>query len=347
MTPIYFPYTWITEPVLRALTTCFRRVVVYQPCRSHIPETLRDWEKKGRLEIRLPEAEDERMLAPLLRDYHAWADLHRGDRLDLEKFLPPSAPYFDEASTSRIRQEIRAAAGSADDTDPAKNQERSLLLRDRLFLILAQEYDQQDTALLTDLDRIERMEKALFRNLTPDGDDPLPMKPAAHPEGAVETGRPMLSERMAAWIRLHIRHQRTFGKAPEAGPIFITSDMPALDLLMTRSDGPEIICRVSDIPFGHRENTAGAASFIEDIFEKLQKTLGGPARPSDTEISFPQAGKPPGSTCTLTIYRVQGDAMARFVSGLKGFPRPSEFLQKTAVLKYMMVGCLEDKKTPL
>ena len=134
MKPIYFPYTTISEPVLGALLTCFKQVAVYQPSRDHVPESLRNWEAGGRLQIHLPDEDENDPLPNLLKAYHEWAELHKGERPDFEKFRPPLTPYYDASSTSRIRSDIQKAAKGTETAPSREDKERSLLLRARLFL---------------------------------------------------------------------------------------------------------------------------------------------------------------------------------------------------------------------
>ena len=71
MKPIYFPFTYISKPVVDALGFCFRQSIVYQPARFTVSESLQNWSQDGLLEIRIPFEGDEERLEPLLpiQDY--------------------------------------------------------------------------------------------------------------------------------------------------------------------------------------------------------------------------------------------------------------------------------------
>ena len=62
MKPVYFPFTFISRPVIEAVSACFRQIVVYQPSERHVPEQMRQWAESGMLEIRIPVKEDEERL---------------------------------------------------------------------------------------------------------------------------------------------------------------------------------------------------------------------------------------------------------------------------------------------
>ena len=80
MTPIYFPHTYLSRPVMEAVQACFRPVVLYQPTAMDIPPPLREWEKTGQVELRVPVSAEEEKLASLLTDFRNWAALHRDKR---------------------------------------------------------------------------------------------------------------------------------------------------------------------------------------------------------------------------------------------------------------------------
>ena len=78
MKPIYFPFTYISEPVVEATGVCFKQLVVYQPSNQKVPEKMQKWAKSGILDIRVPVKSDEKELDAALRDYKTWVNIHQG-----------------------------------------------------------------------------------------------------------------------------------------------------------------------------------------------------------------------------------------------------------------------------
>jgi hypothetical protein len=85
MKPIYFPFTFISEPVFDALSACFGKIVVYQSSKVNIPENMKEWDNSGKLEIRIPIEGDEEKIDNILQDFKTWAQLHQGSELSFLK----------------------------------------------------------------------------------------------------------------------------------------------------------------------------------------------------------------------------------------------------------------------
>jgi hypothetical protein len=75
MIPIFFPHTYLSCPVMEAVQACFSPVVLYQPSAMGIPPPLREWEKTGQVDLRVPVPAEEEKLASLLTDFRNWAAL--------------------------------------------------------------------------------------------------------------------------------------------------------------------------------------------------------------------------------------------------------------------------------
>ena len=344
MKPIYFPYTTISEPVLGALLACFKQVAVYQPSRSHVPESLRSWENGGRLRIHLLNNDENDPLPHLLKAYREWAALHEGERPDFEKFRPPLPPFTDASATSRIRSDTQKTAKGIETAPSREERERALLLRARLFLTIAQEHDQLRQTLREDLDRIGGMEKDLFRNLLSDRDEPFPAAPRNRPPLEIEPGSHMSGARMTAWARLHVHHRerakRGAASMPGTTDLMITSDPSALDRLLEQADEADLICSVSGIPFGPAADLSGNVFFDGRRSEKLEKLTAGPGSSAGWNAVFPGAGPETGDTGRLTLYRIRGDAAARLVSGSDNAPEPSRTHKDASETRYTLAGSI-------
>ena len=122
MTPIYFPHTYVTRPVMEAVQACFSPVVLYQPSAADIPPPLREWEKTGQVELRVPVPTEEEKLASLLTDFRNWAALHR------DKTRHRSGIFQDtQGQVAVFRRDIRRL-------DPGGHKGEELGLRHRLTI---------------------------------------------------------------------------------------------------------------------------------------------------------------------------------------------------------------------
>ncbi len=353
MNPVFFPRTWICEPVRVALFACFKQIAVYQVDRELIPESLRRLEAENRLEILLSEEEKEGRLPDLLKDYRAWADLHRGERPDFLKFSPASVPFSRETSISRIRSEIREAEKKERGAlFGQKDIENDLLLNARLFLAVAQEYDRQQESVSMDLRQISAMEKSFFQNLMP---EPDPVKPEAGKLGGWEAGKlkafsedtqffvdvsdkgSMPAERLAAWSRLHAHHRRTTPDGEAEARLFVTGDQEIFELLA--SDNTEVVCRVTGIPMSGEVQPSGSSAIQEKIQKALREAADGRSVSRVVEISFSKNG---GSEITagLTIHRMEGDPFTGISSGPDGGSDALDLLRPGNETRYSFLGCI-------
>lgn len=347
MRALYFPFTTIPEPVLGALLACFRQVAVYQPSRSHVPESLRNWEAEGRLRLHLPNNNGNDPLPHLIQAYRAWAELHKGERPDFEKFRPPVAPYTDEFATSRIRSSIRREAKGTGTMPFQEDEEGSMLLTARLFLTLAQEHDLLRQALRKDLDRIEKMEKELFRNLISDRNEPFPVGSSNRTIEPVEDDCFCCVPRMTAWARLHAHYRKIAGaesaSMPKMTDLLITSDWFALNQLLDQADEADAIWDIDGIPFSPPTNGFEEVFFNEPRCDKLKRMIAERAPSTKWYDCFPDSENEYVGTGRLTLYRVKGDIVTRFLSKTEHRPEPSRMRSDTPEKCHMLAGSIVQK----
>ena len=242
MTPIYFPHTFVTRPVMEAVQACFRPVVLYQPTAMDIPPPLREWEKTGQVELRVPVSAEEEKLASLLTDFRNWAALHRDKRgIDLAYFRTRKDrwPFFDETSGAWILADIK---GKGRTVTPSYD---TRLLNARLLLCIAQEMDAQNDSVLTDLRQANEMEKSLFRHLR--GDEAIP-----HLETGALRAEPgagadyMINERIGAWALLAA--EDAIQKGPDASGIFVTTSRSVAAYLTETRPAAVKVFEAADVP---------------------------------------------------------------------------------------------------
>lgn len=307
MNPIFFPSTWIAKPTLEMLLACFKQVTVLQPARKLVPGDLHSLEESGRLEILLPDETSTEELPDLVKAYHEWADLHRGEHPDFHRFAQLTAPVPEDASTEWIRARIKTPegdAGSVQDT-PGGNAPDPLLTA-RLFLAIAQEYDLHSESLSSDLDDIAAMEKNMFQSLSPDepprasitAGKPLP--PGFGPGGA------MPGRRLASWRRLYAGCRRGSTASPPPSPLFVTDDPETLQLFLVRGAAPELVCRVVGIRPAGDESPFAATDAHRKIEETLRSAANGGPLSAPPEFVLGGQTSPGERIGTLTVYRLKG-----------------------------------------
>ena len=242
MTPIYFPHTYLSRPVMEAVQACFSPVVLYQPSAMGIPPPLREWEKTGQVELRVPVPAEEEKLASLLTDFRNWAALHRDKRgIDLAYFRARKDrwPFFDETSGAWILADIKGK----NRTETPSHETR--LLTARLLLLIAQEMDAQNDSLLTDLRRADEMEKSLFRHMR--GDEAISRQETGALQAEPGTGADyMIKERIGAWALLAAVDAAQ--KGPDAAGIFVTASRSVAAHLTESGPAAVKVFEAVDVP---------------------------------------------------------------------------------------------------
>lgn len=333
MNPIFFPSTWIPESLRGLLFACFQQVTVLQPALELVPKPLRRMGENGRLNICLPDEEaDEGTvedLPNLLGDYHAWADLHQGERPAFHKFASLYASGPGDASIAWIRSKIRNLEGenTAAQVIPGGNATDPLLMS-RLFVAIAQEYDQQDESLSRDLHTIDNLERNMLRDLAPDQPAPPDISVGASLPDDREAERPMPSQRLAAWRRLfaHLRQSEN-PHLPTPATFFVTGDREALQMVLDAADAPEVVCRIVGIPPGGEDKPFVNTAVDQRIDETLRRAAQGSTLSSAYSISFSGDKTCPDGTGMLIIYRVKGNPVATALPGRESAVKPIETIQ--------------------
>lgn len=225
MTPIYFPFTFISEPILTELWDCFGKIVVYQSSRMNIPENMKAWEKSGKIDIRLPVEGDEEKIDKIFQEFKTWAELHQRGELSLLKTQAGKIPFFNEEAISQIKLDIKRQGHKK-----SLRGEPERLLNARLFLQMAQEHDLQNDALRQDLLSFEAMEQHLIKDLKGEtlssSADNAPYRSVA----TVDAGQYMTKERIDAWVRIMLHDRQQSG-------LFITNSRAVIEHLL--DDAPE------------------------------------------------------------------------------------------------------------
>ena len=253
MIPVYFPYTYISRPVMTALQNCFGRTVVYLPSEHMIPESMAQWSDGGLLDLRVPVKSEEDRLAAVLKSFRQWAALHdnrQGIDFAYLKAHSHDLPFFDEKATSHIRSEIKGRLQGEQANRSSSDELTVNLLRSRIFLSIAQELDLQSDLLNAALKRSDAMERDIIQNLKGEvessGEDFF-LKRAVKPG---EQENYMLRERLQAWTQLMQADDDQFGH--EASGLLITSNRAVLEQIVEHVPAAEKIFEWEAIPVGQK-----------------------------------------------------------------------------------------------
>jgi hypothetical protein len=217
MKPVYFPYTYVSPSVARALRAYFPSVAVYQPVAGRLPDEMRPLAQDGFLEVISPPPGDEEDFDRFIRDLQQWGRLHQGGAGLMAAILhgrSPSEPISGDGSPAAIASEIRSGMRRRLAPERAP-QDGKAILRSRLVLHLAQAADQQDLQIADGLADYEQARGRLFDSLT-GREDPAEsefgLRGGTDPFGSAED---RLDLRMDAWARL-------FSIYPYPSPVFVT-----------------------------------------------------------------------------------------------------------------------------
>jgi len=223
---LYFPYTFVPGPVAEALSAFFRRLEVLRPAGGS-PSEVPAGPGPPAIEAFTPAGGDEPLIAAALSAYRSWARERRGSDLASLAAGGDEVPFFGAASVERIRTEIRKRMeGSGGSRGPAAE----ALLRDRVFLALAEDFDRETAALRAGWARLGAEEAALLALIGGEGAQapggswgPLP------PE---EAGAFMIAERISAWARLAAADPSLKGPL-----LLLTPSREAAEIALERAGG--------------------------------------------------------------------------------------------------------------
>jgi len=270
MKPIYFPFTYISKPVTEALYACFGKTLVYHPSSKNIPEEAHKLVERGLLDIRTsgkPGKKDEIKLSAILKEYHAWANLHQGSRgvqLDFFKAGRNKIPFFDDTSASQIKADIKDIAG-----DNPVRKKPDPVFNARIFLSIAQNFDMQNDKIVQDMASFETARMNLIKSLK-GGDEASPAWPVYGDQfksGNFADYDHMIPKRIEAWALLNCCDPTQCRN--EMSGLFVTSSRQAIDYLLEKTPETENLLSIDAIPM--MENQVGkTAKWPKDLMEYLE-----------------------------------------------------------------------------
>lgn len=249
MSPIFFPFTYVTAPVAEMLAACFRPVVVYQPSEKNIPEAMRLMDAQGLLSIQTPVWGDEEAFEKICKNYVEWLNVHSGSELDYLKIHKDRIPFFDENSSLKFRAEITQNLRR-----PEVEETPSPLFSARLFLHVAQDYDIKAWDIRHGLASVGRMEQELLDRLK--GED---ARPGTHSDAFDQTipAIDKTSERIRAWAYLFLSDEAQCDE--RASGVFLTTSRTVIQQLQEDTAEFHEIFKVvlNTAPVDQQERTTG------------------------------------------------------------------------------------------
>jgi hypothetical protein len=164
--PVYFPFTFVSDELLREITTFWREVIIYQPSGMMMPASFQTWIDQGILKIRTPlkDATDEKRLRDALRSSQCWGEMHQGYDIDYLKAVNEPPPCLD-TSTSRIITDLKSRAGLSQMVPTEGSDDKGFTAQ--FFLHLAQDYDQRSDEMRGEVQGFERNQDLLKNILHP------------------------------------------------------------------------------------------------------------------------------------------------------------------------------------
>ena len=238
MTPVYMPFTYLSESTAIVLSRLMGPMVVYQPTEKNIPDDLRTLASQGLIEIRVPVTRDDDRVCAALAEFTEWMRMNPATSTPGAGFFSArqgEVPFFDETAVNRIRSEInryRSSGTRADDVEAEFSA--------RLFLAIAQENDLAADRLDHDLNRFKTLEKDFLETLTDDDDAAFPRKAYGDTLWRDDPGAKLTGQRLRAWFRLAVA-------AVEPPELLVTTSASVMDTLMEPHGETLNLARLAEI----------------------------------------------------------------------------------------------------
>jgi len=232
MTPVYFPFTYISDEAASTLNACFSRIAVYQASGRATAQNMKRLAEEGVIDLRIPVEKDDEALMAACKEYRAWGDLHQENGRMVFNTRSGAVPFFDDSFTQKIKTDIQHNKSEAS----ASN---SLEFTIRVFIQIAQEFDQQQDELARGFASIGTREQELFDQLTGDADTAPDDKTATGSSDIADDY--MIRERMTAWLYLMKQDRQT-------SDFYITTSRSAWDLVMDLAPEAQPLFDLPSIP---------------------------------------------------------------------------------------------------
>ena len=328
MKPIYFPFTYISEPVLEALSAFFKQIIVYQPSSLNIPESMQKQADSNLLEIRIPVKGDENKIDNIVKDYKSWANIHQGSEMAFFKTKPDMIPFFGEFSTSQIKADIKKK-----EQKQQNEKKQDSLLNARIFLHMAQEFDSQNWEINKALLLSEEKTLDLIDNLK--GEDELSFK-GNDREKTLKIdpqSEYMTPDRIIAWTHM-LQYDR------DASNLFITNSRSVVENLVEKTPEAKIVLSIDSIlPTNSMDKKR--EKWQESLIKQLELLLKN-SPPASEDIKIESSfDKDDGKKVSLTLYLVPGESSYKFFTRSAWHKTPVKEINKETGFNNTLIGFVE------
>ncbi len=337
--PIYFPYTFISSPVMNRLKFFFREMHVFQPIGTSLPDHLTQEVDQGFLKIIIPENIDEKKVSRAWKDFNDWGRL-MGKNSDLKtvffRFKNNEVPFYSDMSSLKILSDIKRGPEKRVDAQSMDPFYSSLL-----FLYMAQNYDAQAHEISEELVSVDNMEKELFKNMMGTADSQFYHASQIKPWLNEAPEDQMLKERVAAWSQLFLENMSLKGNM--MAPFFVTSNKMVIPYLADAVPELEVVAKYHPIPV--LEDDADPETKLHEI---LLNDLGDLAHDLQKDASRGKFPKPTSDknrqSVSLTVYAIPAASPVDFCSN---FAKPDAAklrkLNEIKGVKNTLVGLISEE----
>ena len=328
MKPIYFPFTYIAEPVLEALSAFFKQIIVYQPSSLNIPESMQKQAESNLLEIRIPVKGDENKIDDIVKDYKSWASIHQGSKMAFFKTKLDIIPFFGEFSTSQIKADIKKKKQKQQN-----EKKQDFLLNARIFLHIGQEFDLQICEINKDLLLLEEKTSDLIDDLK--GEDELSFKANDRKEALKIDYQSdyMIPERIISWTHL-LQYDQNVSN------LFITNSRSAIEHLVEKNPEAKIVLSIDSIPLTNSRDKK-TEKWQKSLNEQLELIIGGSLPASENIKIKSPFDKYDGKKVSLTLYLVPGESPYKFFTRSAWHKTPVKEINKEAGFNSTLIGFVE------
>jgi hypothetical protein len=159
---IFFPFTHITQNQLNVILTFFQSFQ-YSPINVDFSQnkTLKQLSDQGKIIPWFSSSEDLLMVEQKLEQYLAWAQVHKGSRVDLKSLLKDTPYFTSDTSVNTIKSQIKPNIES----DKSLLHDKTDQERDLLFLKMAQLCDEQNEGIDLELAKLDKTRDELVSTL--------------------------------------------------------------------------------------------------------------------------------------------------------------------------------------
>ena len=327
MKPIYFPFTFISAKTAEIIHSFFDQLVLYQPSNLKAPEILYKMAEEKTLCLRAPVSGDEDRLRMVFKDYQNWINYHQITDTAFLKTQSGSIPFFSDTSISQIKSDIKKITANK-----IKKENEDLFIK-RLFLYLAQEYDNQQFELDRELLLLDKLNRTFICNLKGEPEEYFNRKTFT-PD---DSGAFMFQHRFKAWAQLFLEDD-------EISAFFITNYKSAPEYILEQTKEAVKIISIDSLPLVEKTDKK-TIIFKKKIVKNIDALAKNKWEPDKYNFNLDSDNetKKSDDTISLTIYIIPDKTPYEFFSGFIGKKLP-ELKKETPKKKFIntIIGVLKE-----